>query len=175
MSTPSNTALVTLAAKEAVQQTLSAYAVGVANHLSGDWAEHPQVNLKPRVYTCVAGSITTHTGRLLATNDGVDQVIIVPCVPVGSGTPPAPKPIIVTQPVSLAVAQGGLATFTVAALSATALHYQWTRGTVNIIGATGSSLTVPGVATLDHAAYACVVTNANGSTTTNTVTLTVVL
>lgn len=174
MSTTLNTALVTTAAKDAVQQALSAVATGVANHLSGDWSQHSEFRVHGAVFNTTAGGITAHTLRVKLTDGTTDRAATLPCIQIGAGSPPAPVPIIATQPVARAVALGGSATFTVIALSATALHYQWTKNGVNLVNANFSTLLIQPVGGVDAAAYACVVTNAYGSTTTTAATLTVV-
>ena len=174
MSTTLNTALVTTAAKDAVQLDLNEVAAGVANHLSGDWSQHSELRIHERVFNTAAGGITAGTLRLKLTDGLADTICIVPCTLVGVGTPPAPTPIIASHPASRAVSVGGSASFSVNAISATALHYQWTKNDVNLVNANFSTLTLPAVSASDAGEYACVVSNANGNTTTNAATLTVV-
>ena len=85
----------------------------------------------------------------------------------------ATVPGITTQPTSLTVTTGASATFTVVASGTAPLSYQWQKGGVAIGGATSASYTIASAQAADAGSYACVVTNAAGSATTNTVTLTV--
>ena len=82
-------------------------------------------------------------------------------------------PLISAQPVALAVMQGGVANFSVAATGSPVLGYQWRKGGTLIAGATGSSLALSGVTTNDAGAYDVVVANAYGSATSVVATLTV--
>ena len=84
------------------------------------------------------------------------------------------RPVIGTQPQSQGVSVGQPATFTVSATGPGTLSYQWQRDGTNIPGATSSSYTLASAALSDSgAAFRCVVTNANGSTTSNAAALTV--
>lgn len=97
----------------------------------------------------------------------------------------APKaPSITTQPVSLTKTAGQNATFTVVASGDTPLTYQWQRNGVNIFdggrlsGTQTASLTITGVVDGvppggDEANYSCNVSNAVGSVSSNTASLTV--
>lgn len=97
----------------------------------------------------------------------------------------APKaPTITTQPVSLTKTAGQNATFTVVASGDTPLTYQWQRNGVNIFdggrlsGTQTASLTITGVVDGvppggDEANYSCNVSNAEGSVSSNTASLTV--
>jgi len=82
-------------------------------------------------------------------------------------------PTIITQPQSLAVNQGGSATFTVAATGTAPLAYQWRRNGAGIAGATLSSYTKNNVQTSDAGSYSAVVTNLAGSATSANAILTV--
>src|ERR1039458_10785615 len=85
------------------------------------------------------------------------------------GTPSA-APYIVTQPSDQYVAVGGSATFSVTA-SGTSLTYQWDFNATPIGGATGSSYTVTNAQSSNAGPYTVVVTDSNGSTTSNAATL----
>ncbi len=92
-----------------------------------------------------------------------------------SGTFPAVPdvaPSILTQPVSVAVALGGKATFQVQAISNTPPTYQWTRDNVGLLGQTKSTLVISSVQVASQGDYRCVVTNQIGSTTSDPATLT---
>lgn len=80
-------------------------------------------------------------------------------------------PSITTQPSGQTVGAGGSATFVVTAGGATT--YQWFFNGSPISGATAASFTRSNVSAADAGSYYAVVTNAAGSVTSNTVTLTV--
>jgi glucose/arabinose dehydrogenase len=87
------------------------------------------------------------------------------------------SPTVGTQPDNQLAGQGSPATFTVAASGVQPLHYQWQRGTTNIVGAPDSpnyTLEDAQVATDNQATFRCVVTNAYGSSTSQSAVLTVI-
>ena len=93
-------------------------------------------------------------------------------------SPPSP-PTITQQPQSATVVVGQSATFTVSALGGS-VTYQWQSmpsgggSFSNISGATSASYTTPAsVLTQNGTQFQCIVTNTQGSTTSNTATLTV--
>jgi len=93
-------------------------------------------------------------------------------------SPPA-APTITQQPQSTTIVVGQTATFTVIALGGT-VTYQWQSMPAgggsfsNISGATSSSYTTPAsVSTQNGTQFQCIVTNLQGSTTSNAATLTV--
>jgi hypothetical protein len=78
----------------------------------------------------------------------------------------ATAPVIVDQPVDLAVAPGATASFTVVAVGSLPLAYQWRLDGVDIPGATASTYTRPSIAPADHERVLSVrVTNLQGSVT----------
>jgi glucose/arabinose dehydrogenase len=82
-------------------------------------------------------------------------------------------PQVSTHPQSQLISVGGPVTFSVGATGAN-LNYQWQRGGVDILGANASSYTIASTALIDSGAqFRCVVTNVQGSTMSNTATLTV--
>lgn len=82
-------------------------------------------------------------------------------------------PAITTQPAAQSVTEGATATFTTVA-TGSALTYQWQRGTTDIAGATGASYTTPATALGDDgASFRVIVTNAGGSVTSASATLSV--
>ncbi len=84
----------------------------------------------------------------------------------------AGPPFIVTPPAAVAAAAGATATFTVDAVGATS--YQWTRAGAGIPGATSATYTTGVLAATDNnVAFAVVMTNAFGSTTSPPAVLTV--
>jgi glucose/arabinose dehydrogenase len=83
-------------------------------------------------------------------------------------------PSITTHPQDVTVTVGGAATFTVAASGAPPLGYQWQRDGADIPGAIAATYTLSGVTTGDDGAtFRAVVSNAAGSATSNSATLTV--
>jgi hypothetical protein len=71
------------------------------------------------------------------------------------------------------VSEGSSATFTVVASSSSTATYQWYKDGTAISGATAASYTISSTATTDAGTYYVIVTNSSGSTTSNSVTLTV--
>jgi hypothetical protein len=90
---------------------------------------------------------------------------------------PVPPPTITTQASNVTVNAGQSATFTVTASGQGTLTYQWQKlisgAWTNIAGATASSYTITSTATTDAGSYWVIVSNAGGSVTSNSVTLTV--
>lgn len=87
-------------------------------------------------------------------------------------TPTGPLlPIITSQPVSTTVASGGSASFSVTATGATG--YQWVFNNNNIGGATGTTHTISNATSANAGSYRVAVSNAAGSVSSDTVTLTV--
>ncbi|MGD9851193.1 MAG: hypothetical protein AB7T38_07990 [Nitrospirales bacterium] len=90
---------------------------------------------------------------------------------VGGGS----SPTITTHPANATVTEPAAATFSVVATGTAPLSYQWRRGGTNISGATSASYTLtPTSNSLDNGAiFSVVVSNAQGSVTSNNATLTV--
>jgi hypothetical protein len=83
-------------------------------------------------------------------------------------------PIIVSQPVGVTVTAGTAAVFSVQANGTAPLTYQWQRDGVNIAGATAASYALASPAVGDSGAtFRVVVSNAVGTVTSSSVTLTV--
>jgi hypothetical protein len=83
-------------------------------------------------------------------------------------------PTITAQPLNQTVNAGQTATFSVTATGTAPLSYQWQKNTANIGGATAASYTTPATVTTDNGAkFDVVVSNAVGSQTSSTATLTV--
>ena len=72
-------------------------------------------------------------------------------------------PAIATQPLAQTVAAGGSTTFTVGASAATPLGFQWFLNGAPVTGATDATLTVDAVATTSAGVYSVRVTNALGT------------
>lgn len=88
-----------------------------------------------------------------------------------SGVNATLPPSIVVHPASQEVAERGSAQFVVAVNGTGPFSYQWRRNGVPIPGATSSSLTLPNVISADFAEYDVVVSNAVGSSTSDTARL----
>ena len=82
-------------------------------------------------------------------------------------------PVITTQPVSVTANLGLSASFSVTT-TGTSPTYQWKKAGVNITGATTATLSFVALLTTDAGSYTVVVTNAAGTVTSSTVTLTVI-
>jgi hypothetical protein len=99
-------------------------------------------------------------------NPKVDGIEVVPSVVV--------LPTITTQPASQAVMAGQTATFGVVASGTAPLGYQWQKNGANITGATSASYTTPSTTTGDSGStFRAVVSNASGTVTSSSATLTV--
>ena len=84
------------------------------------------------------------------------------------------SPSITSQPANETVNSGNTATFSVQASGTAPLTYQWQKNGSNISGATGSSYTTPVTSTSDNGeTFRVLVSNSKGSTTSNSVTLSV--
>ncbi|MFL6333458.1 MAG: immunoglobulin domain-containing protein [Pyrinomonadaceae bacterium] len=82
-------------------------------------------------------------------------------------------PAITSQPASQTVVTGGSALFGVIATGTAPLSYQWYKDGSLIPGATSSSLSLSNVQHADEGGYSVVVSNAVGTATSNTATLSV--
>lgn len=82
-------------------------------------------------------------------------------------------PVIVNQPVNQNIVTGDPVNFTVSASGAIPLNYQWQFNNADIPGATSAIYTINAVAAGDAGNYRCIVTNVNGTATSNNATLTV--
>ncbi|MBK9991822.1 MAG: immunoglobulin domain-containing protein [Verrucomicrobia bacterium] len=82
-------------------------------------------------------------------------------------------PTITTQPSPQSVSIGDTVFLKVEAAGAGTLSYQWAKNGSNISGATSATYTIPMALTTHAGNYSVVVSNANGSTTSNSVALSV--
>jgi len=89
-----------------------------------------------------------------------------------SNTPVA-LPQIVIPPLSQSAFVGSLASFTVSAVGALPLTYQWQLDNTNIPGATSQTLVIPSVANADQGSYQVIVGNSVGSSNSVPALLTV--
>jgi endonuclease/exonuclease/phosphatase family metal-dependent hydrolase len=87
----------------------------------------------------------------------------------GSGQPPA----ITVQPQNLTVTYGADAYFSLNATGTPPLNFQWQLNGTNLPGATSSNLTLTAVTFAQAGLYTCVVTNAAGSASSDTVALSI--
>jgi len=106
-------------------------------------------------YTAVVGNVAGNT-----TSNAATLTVNVPAA-------------ISAQPISQSLNAGTAATFTVAATGTAPLTYQWRKDGTPILGATTASLTLSSAQSSDAAAYAVVVTNVAGSSTSSAAILSV--
>ena len=128
-----------------------------------------------------AGSSSYTTAATVVADNGSQFTVIV-SNSVGSVTSSAAtltvnstgSPVITQQPSDQMVTVGETATFSVAATGTLPLTYQWQKGTTPVAGATSASYTTPATASTDSGSqFKVVVSNADGSMTSNPATLTV--
>ncbi len=84
------------------------------------------------------------------------------------------QPMILAQPASQTVYAGATVSFTVSAVGAPTLTYQWRRNGASIAGATAPSFTITNVQTDQYGSYSVVVANSQGSVSSANATLVVV-
>lgn len=176
----SNVNILTSASETAVQQSVTGYENSTAAHVAGDWGAHNQVLFYA---TPFAEFSTGHTInncyllRLMLTGTNVDgtgdAAFTCPAIVTGIDVDVGGAPVIIRQPSSLGLFVGQIATFTVKAISNDPMTYQWRKNGTNISGATSSTYVIGSVQTTDQASYDVIVTNAYGSATSATATLTV--
>ena len=80
---------------------------------------------------------------------------------------PWSAPSITSQPQSLTVATGSIATFTVSATGKPTPMYQWYKGNVEITDATSNEYTIQSVTESDYGTYTVTVSNSYGNVTSN--------
>ena len=103
-------------------------------------------------------TITSSCGSVTSTQVGLTMLSLVS---------------ITTQPVAVTECNGNSASFSVVAIGAGPLSYQWRKNGVNISGATSATYANPFVTNTDAGNYDVVITGVCGSTTSNAVALTV--
>lgn len=84
---------------------------------------------------------------------------------------PTAPPEIAAQPADQSALIGSQATLSVSALSGSGLSYQWRRGGIDLDAETGPTITFDSLAVSDAGSYDVVVTNINGSVTSDTASL----
>jgi len=82
-------------------------------------------------------------------------------------------PVITTQPISLSVASGKSASFSVAVSGTAPFSYQWSRNGAAILGANAATYTVSSADSTNAGSYAVRVSNAAGSVNSSTAVLSV--
>ncbi|MCU1248028.1 MAG: coagulation factor 5/8 type domain protein [Edaphobacter sp.] len=118
------------------------------------------------VFPAVIGRYVRMNGVLRASNYGYSLWEFEVYGPVG--------PAIATQPVSQTVVAGAQAQFTVVAGGTGPFTYQWLRGGVAIPGATSATYTTAALSSIDSSSvFSVVVSNAGGSVTSSSVSVTV--
>jgi autotransporter-associated beta strand protein len=108
--------------------------------------------------------ITNNDPRLLAATNPVTWFY---------GWSPQLAPNILTNPVSQTIAGGATATFNVSATGVPDPSYQWLKNGTNLIGQSGSTLTISNADVSDAGTYSVIVSNIAGTVTSSTATLTV--
>jgi hypothetical protein len=111
--------------------------------------------------------------RTLAVLLATSGLIIAGCTGTASSNPQS-APTIVVQPANQTVTAGQTASFSVTATGTSPLSYQWNKNGSAISGATSSTYATPPTTSADNGAqFNVVVSNAKGSVTSTTATLTV--
>ncbi|MBI5802424.1 MAG: immunoglobulin domain-containing protein [Verrucomicrobia bacterium] len=129
--------------------------------------------------TNIVGATAASFGLASALTNNAGNYSVVITSPYGSVTSSNAlltvrvPPFIITQPLSQSVVAGITVTFTVVAGGDPALTYQWRFNGAAITGATGTTLTLPGVQATQAGDYSVVVTNPYGTATSANATLTV--
>ena len=105
---------------------------------------------------------------------GGDGAFIFPVIDTGySVTVLGNVPSFLIQPVSVSLAAGKTALFSIVAASATEISYQWQKNGIDITGATDSVYVISSTTSADAGSYRVMVSNAYGSTMSDSVTLTI--
>jgi hypothetical protein len=176
----SNVNILTAASETAVQQSITGYENSTAAHVSGDWGAHNQVLFYATPFAEFSVGHTIANGyllRLMLTGTNVDgtgdAAFTCPAIVSGIDVDVGGAPYIIRHPDSLSLFVSQIATFTVKAISADPLSYQWRKNNENITGATASTYVIGSVKTTDQAAYDVIVSNSYGTATSTTANLTV--
>lgn len=176
----SNVNILTAASEATVVQSNTGYENSTAAHAVGDLGAHNQVLFYGIPFAEYSTGHTVTNGyllRLLLTGiagDGTgDQAFTVPALLTGTGVDSGGAPVIIRQPGDTQAFVGQTITFTVKAISADPMTYQWHKNGSPITGATATTYVIGSVASTDAASYYVVVCNSFGCVTSNTVTLTV--
>lgn len=175
-----NVNILTAASESATQQSITGYENATAAHVAGDWGAHNQVLFYATPFAEFSTGHTIASGyllRLMLTGTNVDgtgdAAFTCPAILSGISVDVGGAPVIIRQPASLGVFVGQIATFTVKAISADTMTYQWRKNGVDISGATSSTYVIGVAQTTDQASYDVTVTNSFGSVTSAAASLTV--
>ena len=144
-------------------RTLSVTATGT-DTLFYRWYENGVAITGATARTLTVSPTTTTSYHVVVTNGCGSATSATATINVCSGTP-----VITTQPQSVTITSGQSTPLSVATSSA-GVSYQWYQGTTLITGATSASYTVAPTVTTT---YKVVLTNACGTVTSNTATVTV--
>src|SRR5512143_185085 len=176
----SNVNILTAASEATVVQSNTGYENSTAAHVVGDLGAHNQVLFYSIPFAEFGTGHTITNGFLLRlqltgiNGDGTgDQAFTVPAMLTGTGVVSGGPPVIIRQPGNTQAFVGQTINFTVKAISADPMTYQWYKDGSPITGATSSVYVIGSVAHTDAASYYVVVCNTFGCVTSNTVTLTV--
>jgi hypothetical protein len=177
----SNVNILTAASEYTVVQQNTGYENSTAAHVAGDLGAHNQVLFYGIPFAEADTGHTINNGYLLRmqvtgiNGDGTgDVAITVPALLTGTAVDSGGKPVIIRQPGNIQAVVGQTVTFTVKAISADPMTYQWYKDGALIAGATSSTYVIGTVKHTDQASYYVVVCNVWGCVTSNTATLTVV-
>lgn len=175
-----NANILTAASEANVGQSNTGYENSTAAHAAGDLGAHNQVLFYSTPFAEFGTGHTINNAYLLRLQltgilgDGTgDQAFTVPAIVTGTTVDSGGAPVIIRQPVSLAVFVGQTVTFTVKAISGDPMTYQWYKNGVAIAGATSTNYIIGSVQTTAQASYYVIVSNAYGTATSSTVNLTV--
>lgn len=177
----SNVNILTVASEATVVQSNTGYENSTAAHVVGDLGAHNQVLFYGIPFAEYSTGHTISNGYLLRlqltgiAGDGTgDQAFTVPALLTGTSVDSGGAPVIIRQPGNTVGVVGQTITFTVKAISADPMTYQWYKNGSPITGATSTTYVIGAVAHTDAASYYVIVCNAYGCVTSNTATLTVV-
>ncbi len=144
--------------------------------LAYQWMKNGTNNLVDGGKISGSTAATLTIGNLLGVDAGSYTVVITNVYGSTTSAPPAAltviDPVITAQPASRTNVAGTSASFTVGA-NGTAPFYQWLKGGTPLAGATLSTLTFAPVSDANAGSYSVVVSNAFGSVTSSSSTLTV--
>lgn len=178
-----NASIITDTAKEITKRLVVDYGAGVFAHTTQDWSEHNVVRVYPTTQFVSSGAVVApQTMRLVATRDdgstlGSDLSLAIPIFSAGTNAITNAAPIIIQQPADRSAPAGTFVQIQVAAISDIAMTFQWQKLVgatwTNITGATATNLVLTNISGADAASYRVIVTNANGSTVSDSMTLTV--
>lgn len=176
----SNVNILTDASEATVAQSNTGYENSTAAHVSGDLGAHNQVLFYGIPFAEYGSGNTINNCYLLRlqltgiNGDGTgDQAFTVPALLTGTAVDTGGAPIIIRQPQPVQAYVGQTVTFTVKAISADPMTYQWYFNGTAISGATDSTYVIGNVKHANAGSFYVVVTNSYGSATSNTATLAV--